>query len=41
MFNEAVIEEYEKDLEMGKEHFTTISGGLDSRLVLFYALKNN
>lgn len=41
LFNEAVIEEYEKDLEMGKEHFTTISGGLDSRLVLFYALKNN
>ena len=25
LFNEAVIEEYEKDLEMGKEHFTTIS----------------
>mgnify|MGYP000322982325 CR=1 FL=1 len=41
LFQKAVSEEYQKDLELGKNHLTTLSGGLDSRMVLFYALNEN
>lgn len=36
-FKEAVIFEYEKDLEYGYSHIATLSGGLDSRMNVAYA----
>uniref|UniRef100_UPI0025BA86BF asparagine synthase-related protein n=1 Tax=Chryseobacterium sp. TaxID=1871047 RepID=UPI0025BA86BF len=41
VFTEAVKMEYEKDLEYGTSHLSLLSGGLDSRMAMFYALKNN
>lgn len=39
IFAESVILEYQKDNELQKEHFSLLSGGLDSRVALLYAQK--
>ena len=41
IFTEAVQIEYSKDNEFGKNQLSLLSGGLDSRVALMYALKNN
>lgn len=41
IFNEAVKKEYEKDLELGSTSLSLLSGGLDSRVAMLYAVKNN
>lgn len=41
IFTEAIKMEYEKDLEYGSSSLSLLSGGLDSRVALLYALKNN
>lgn len=41
LFSEAVKMEYEKDAELGKNSLALLSGGLDSRVALMYALKQN
>jgi len=41
IFTEAVKMEYEKDVELGTSHLALLSGGLDSRMAMFYAIKNN
>ena len=41
IFTESVVLEYEKDKELGKNHLAFLSGGLDSRIAMMYALKNN
>ncbi len=41
IFSEAVLLEYQKDLELGKDHLALLSGGLDSRVAMMYALQNN
>jgi asparagine synthase (glutamine-hydrolysing) len=41
IFSNAVVLEYEKDSELGKDHLALLSGGLDSRVAMMYALKNN
>ena len=41
IFTESVILEYDKDIELGKDHLAFLSGGLDSRVAMIYALKNN
>ena len=41
VFSEAVLMEYEKDTELGKDHLALLSGGLDSRVAMMYALQNN
>lgn len=41
IFSESVILEYEKDSELNKNHLAFLSGGLDSRVAMMYALKNN
>ena len=41
IFNESVLMEYSKDTELGKNHLSLLSGGLDSRVAMMYALKNN
>jgi len=41
VFSESVRLEYEKDCELGKKHLCLLSGGLDSRIAMFYALKNH
>ena len=41
IFTEAVQMEYSKDNEFGKNQLSLLSGGLDSRVALMYALKNN
>jgi asparagine synthetase B (glutamine-hydrolysing) len=33
--------EYQKDTELGKNHLSLLSGGLDSRVAMMYAIKNN
>lgn len=40
VFSESVSLEYSKDLEMGTGHLALLSGGLDSRIAMMYALKN-
>ncbi len=40
IFGNAVKDEYEKDSELGRNHLTLLSGGLDSRVAAFYAMKN-
>jgi len=37
LFSEAVRLEYQKDVEQGYRHITTLSGGIDSRMALFKA----
>lgn len=41
IFTDSVIMEYEKDTEMGRNHLSLLSGGLDSRIAMLYAIKNN
>jgi len=41
LFSEAIKLEYEKDLEYGYKHISTLSGGLDSRTNVAYAKKLN
>lgn len=41
IFAQSVIMEYQKDTELGKNHLALLSGGLDSRVAMFYAIKNN
>ncbi len=40
-FSEAVKLEYEKDSELHSKHLTQISGGLDSRIAMLYAIRQN
>lgn len=40
IFAASVILEYQKDQEFQKEHFSLLSGGLDSRVALLYAQKH-
>lgn len=37
IFTKAVQQEYEYDTHIGKKHFSLLSGGLDSRMGIFYA----
>lgn len=39
VFKNSVNLEYEKDLELGSKHLSLLSGGLDSRVAMMYALK--
>lgn len=41
IFTDSVLLEYEKDDEFGKNHLALLSGGLDSRVAMMYALQNN
>ena len=41
IFTDAVVMEYQKDTELGKDHLALLSGGLDSRVAMMYALHNN
>lgn len=41
IFSDSVLMEYEKDTELGTDHLALLSGGLDSRVALMYALKND
>jgi asparagine synthetase B (glutamine-hydrolysing) len=41
IFKESVLMEYSKDTVLGKNHLSLLSGGLDSRVAMMYALKNN
>ena len=41
IFNDAVVMEYHKDTEFGRNHLSLLSGGLDSRVAMLYAIKNN
>ncbi len=41
IFTDSVLMEYQKDTELGKNHLSLLSGGLDSRVAMFYALQNN
>lgn len=40
VFANSVIMEYQKDSELGKNHLALLSGGLDSRVAMLYAIKN-
>jgi asparagine synthase (glutamine-hydrolysing) len=39
--NDAIIDEFELDKSINKKHLITLSGGLDSRVVYYLALRNN
>lgn len=41
IFTESVVLEYDKDIELGKNHLAFLSGGLDSRVAMMYAIKND
>ena len=41
IFSESVLLEYNKDTELGTDHLALLSGGLDSRVAMLYALQNN
>ncbi|WP_419869525.1 asparagine synthase-related protein [Chryseobacterium sp. CT-SW4] len=41
VFSDSIKMEYEKDMELNTSHLSLLSGGLDSRMALLYALKNN
>ena len=41
IFTDSVLLEYGKDTELGTDHLALLSGGLDSRVAMFYALQNN
>lgn len=41
IFSDSVSMEYQKDAELGKNHLALLSGGLDSRIAMMYAIKNN
>ncbi|MDR2207188.1 MAG: hypothetical protein LBE36_13650 [Flavobacteriaceae bacterium] len=40
IFEDSVLMEYEKDREFSKKHLALLSGGLDSRVAMMYAVKN-
>lgn len=40
VFTGSVIMEYQKDTDFGKNHLALLSGGLDSRVAMMYAVKN-
>ncbi|MBW8362369.1 MAG: hypothetical protein K0M56_09325 [Kaistella sp.] len=40
IFTDSVQMEYEKDTELNTNHLALLSGGLDSRIAMLYALKN-
>ena len=40
VFTDAILMEYQKDTELGKDHLALLSGGLDSRVAMMYALQN-
>lgn len=40
IFTESIALEYDKDAELGKNHLALLSGGLDSRVAMMYAIKN-
>ncbi|WP_027375962.1 asparagine synthase-related protein [Kaistella palustris] len=40
VFSNSVLLEYEKDTELGTDHLALLSGGLDSRVAMLYAVKN-
>lgn len=39
IFSESVLMEYEKDEELGADHLALLSGGLDSRIAMMYAIQ--
>lgn len=41
VFTDSVLMEYQKDTELGKNHLSLLSGGLDSRVAMMYAIQNN
>lgn len=41
IFTDSVVLEYKKDTEFGTDHLALLSGGLDSRVAMFYALQND
>lgn len=41
IFSEAIRLEYTKDEQLGKNHLALLSGGLDSRVAMMYALKQD
>ncbi|MBU8883402.1 hypothetical protein KSK37_09935 [Kaistella sp. DKR-2] len=41
VFTDSVLMEYHKDNEWGKNHLSLLSGGLDSRVAMMYAIQNN
>lgn len=41
IFTDSVVLEYKKDTEFGTDHLALLSGGLDSRVAMMYAIKNN
>ena len=41
VFTDSVLMEYQKDTELGRKHLSLLSGGLDSRVAMMYAVKNN
>ncbi|KEY18212.1 asparagine synthase-related protein [Kaistella antarctica] len=41
IFREAILMEYQKDTELGKDHLALLSGGLDSRIAMMYAIKHD
>ena len=41
IFQKSVLLEYDKDTENGTNHLALLSGGLDSRVAMMYAVKNN
>ncbi|ROI03632.1 hypothetical protein EGH90_11370 [Kaistella haifensis] len=41
VFTDAILMEYQKDTELGKNHLSLLSGGLDSRVAMMYAIQNN
>lgn len=41
VFSAAITLEYKKDSELKTDHLALLSGGLDSRVAMMYALKNN
>ncbi|MFC6267185.1 asparagine synthetase B family protein [Frigoriflavimonas asaccharolytica] len=40
IFTESIVLEYEKDAELNTNHLAFLSGGLDSRVAMLYAIKN-
>lgn len=41
IFTDSILLEYQKDTELGTDHLALLSGGLDSRVAMLYAIKNN
>lgn len=41
IFTDSILMEYRKDTELGKDHLALLSGGLDSRVAMLYAIQNN